>query len=334
MHLTFALLLSLTVGGVTARPGEKVSGWIDISGPDAATKIPVSVVHGMNPGPVLALIAGTHGSEYTSIIALGQLLPKLDPSRMKGSVILVHMASPTMFYGRRVYYGLDSKNPNRMFPGDPNGTVSERTAHAITTEVMDKATHVVDMHCGDGNESLRPYAYWMPIGDEKVDNAAREMLLAFGLDHIVIDRTRPKDPKKTLYTSTTAMVRGKPAITVESGGMGLTDNESVAAQEAGALSLINYLGIMDAPSVRVTNPVWYEKTEVLRAPVTGVWRPVVDKMHSVAKDALIGRILDPFGNVLREIRAPFAGEMMYVVGTPPATEGEPLGMIAEPKRDE
>ena len=94
------------------------------------------------------------------------------------------------------------------------------------------------------------------------------------------------------------------------------------------LSVIAHLGIMTAPTARVTHPVWYEKTEVLRAPVAGVWRPVVDKMHSVAADALIGRIVDPFGNVLREVRAPFAGEMLYVVATPPVSEGEPLGMIA------
>ena len=115
--------------------------------------------------------------------------------------------------------------------------------------------------------------------------------------------------------------------------MGLTDETSVAAQESGALSLINHLGIMEAPSVRVSNPVWYEKTEVLRAPVTGVWRPVLDKRDSVSKDALIGRILDPFGNVLREIRAPFAGELLYVVGTPPVTEGEPLGFVAQAKQE-
>ena len=317
----------LTVGSVTARPGERVSGWIAV---DAETRIPVSVVHGANDGAVLALIAGTHGYEYTSIIALQQLLPRLDPARMRGSVILVHMANPPTFYGRRIYYGPDGKNLNRMYPGDPNGTVSERIAYAITTQVIDKATHLADLHCGDGNESLRPYSYWMTGGDERIDAASREMALAFGLDHIVIDRSRPTDPKKTVYTSTTAIVRGKPSITVESGGMGLTDDASVGAQEAGALSLVAHLGIMDAPSVRVTNPVWYEKTEVLRAPATGIWRPVVDKMHSVAKGALIGRILDPFGNVLHEIRAPFAGEMLYVVGTPPVTEGEPLGFVAQP----
>lgn len=324
---------TLTVGGVIARSGQKLSGWIEVGGTDG-TRIPVSVVHGASDGPILALIAGTHGYEYTAIIALQRLLPKLEPSRMKGSVILVHMASPPTFYGRRVYYGPDAKNLNRMFPGNPQGTISERIAHALTTEVIDKSTHLVDMHCGDGNESLRPYSYWMPAGiDERVDNAAKEMLLAFGLDHIVIDRERPKDLQKTLYVSTTALVRGKPAVTVEAGGMGLTDEPSVKAQEAGALSLINHLGIMDAPSVRVTNPVWYEKNAVLRAPATGIWQPLVEKMQTIAKDALVGRIVDPFGNLLHEIRAPFTGEVMYVVGTPPVTEGEPLGMIAVPRLD-
>ncbi|HEV8657101.1 MAG TPA: M14 family metallopeptidase [Thermoanaerobaculia bacterium] len=324
----------LTVGTATAQPGEKSSGWIEVpKGVDDGTRIPVSVISGAKSGPVLALIGGTHGYEYTSIIALERLLPKLDPARMSGSVIIVHIANPPTFYGRRIYYGPDGKNLNRMYPGDPNGTISERIAYAITNEVIEKATHLADLHCGDGNESLRPYSYWMPIGDEKVDNAAREMVLAFGLDHIVIDRTRPKDPKKSVYTSTTAMVRGKPAITAESGGMGLTDEASVDAQEKGALSLIAHLGIMNAPSVRAANPVWYEHTEVLRAPVAGVWRPLVDQRDSVAKDALIGRILDPFGNVVREVHAPFAGEMLYVVGTPPVSEGEPLGFVAEPKKE-
>ena len=323
----------LTVGGVTAKAGQKVSGWIDVGGDDG-TRIPVSVVRGASDGPVLALVAGTHGYEYTSIIALQRLLPKLDPARMKGSVILVHMASPPTFYGRRIYYGPDSKNLNRMFPGNPQGTSSERIAHALTTEVIDKATHLVDMHCGDGNESLRPYSYWMPAGiDEKIDDAAREMLLAFGIDHIVIDPDRPTDLKKTLYVSTTALVRGKPAITVEAGGMGLTDEASVTALESGALSLINHLGIMEAPSVRVTNPVWYDKNAVLRAPATGIWRPAVEKMQTVAKDSLVGRIVDPFGKVLHEVRAPFTGEVMYVVATPPVTQGEPLGMIAVPRMD-
>ena len=113
---------TLTVGSATAAPGTLASGWIDV--PDAldpGTRIPVTVANGTTSGPVLALIAGTHGSEYTSILALQRLRPRLEPPRMRGAAILVHMANPPSFYGRRVYYSPDGKNLNRMYPGNPMG---------------------------------------------------------------------------------------------------------------------------------------------------------------------------------------------------------------------
>jgi predicted deacylase len=318
----------LTVGTATAPPGVAVSGVIDVpDGADPGAEIPVTVVNGSRPGPVLALVAGTHGYEYTSIMALPRVAARLDPRRMAGAVILVHMANPPTFYERRIYRNEDGKNLNRMYPGRADGTQAERIAFAITREVIDKATHLVDMHCGDGNESLRPYSYWQITGDAKMDAAGRELALAYGLDHIVIDRERPKDPAKSLYTANTAVLRGKPAITVESGGMGLVDEASVQAQEAGALSVIAHLGIQDFPSRRVEKPLYVEPSEVLLAPATGVWRWSVEKMQSVAAGTLIGRVHDAFGQVLAEVRAPFAGEVLYVVATPPVTRGEPVGFI-------
>jgi predicted deacylase len=328
LGVTAAHAQPLAVGPLTARPGEAVSGWLDVAdGIDKGTKVPVSVVHGARPGPVLALVAGTHGYEYTSIVALQRVLPRLDPKRMSGSVILVHMANPPTFYGRRIYYGPDEKNLNRVYPGKADGTVSDRIAHVITREVIDKSTHLADMHCGDGNESLRPYSYWMIGGNPAVDEGSKQMVLAFGLDHIVVDRERPRDPAKSAYTAMTAILRGKPAITTESGGMGLTDVASVAAQEAGALSLVAHLKIMEAPSVRVEKPLWIDRSEVLRAGATGIWQPAVENRQSVATGTLFGRITDPFGKLLQEVRSPFAGEVLYVVGTPPVTQGEPLGFV-------
>ena len=323
----------LTVGSAAAAPGKMASGWIDIpDGVDAGTRIPVTVANGATAGPVLALVAGTHGSEYTSILALQRLRPKLDPLRMRGAAILVHLANPPAFYGRRVYYSPDGKNLNRVYPGKPDGTVSERMACAITREVIEQCTHLADMHCGDGNESLRPYTYWILGGDAAVDAETRELALAYGLDHILVDRGRSKDPAASIFTANTAITRRKPAITAESGGMALTDEPSVAAHERGARSLLAHLGIMDGPSARVAHPVWIDRAEVLRAPVTGVWHPVVEKMQSVSAGRLLGRLTDPFGTVLHEVHAPFAGEVVYVVGTPPVTAGEPLceiGHLAE-----
>jgi predicted deacylase len=319
---------TLTVGTAKASPGAAASGIIDVpAGSDAGAQIPVTVVNGSRPGPILALVAGTHGYEYTSVVALPRVLGRLDPKRMAGAVVLVHMANPPAFYERRIYRNVDGKNLNRMYPGRADGTQSERIAFAITHEVIDQATHLIDMHCGDGNESLRPYSYWQVTGDAKMDAAGKELALAYGLDHIVIDRERPKDPAKSLYTANTAVLRGKPAITVESGGMGLVDETSVSAQEAGALSVVTHLGIQDFPSVRVEKPIFFDQAEVLLAPATGVWRWNVEKMQSVAEGTLVGRVHDAYGMVLAEVRSPFAGEVLYVVATPPVTKGEPVGFI-------
>jgi predicted deacylase len=320
----------LRVGTAAAARGAFASGWVDVAAAaDPGTRLPVTVVHGARPGPVLALVAGTHGYEYTSVLALPRVRARLDPARMSGSVILVHMANPPSFYGRRVYLGPDGRNLNRVFPGRKDGTISERIAEAITREVIAPATHLVDMHCGDGNESLRPYAYATVTGDEAMDRQIHEMALAFGLDHIVAERSRPVDPGASLYLESTAVLRGKPALTTESGGLGQTDEESVAAHEAGALSLIAHLGIQDLPSVRVAKPVWIDRTEIVRAKTTGVWFPAVEKTQVVAAGALLGRVKDPFGEPLEEVRAPFAGEVLYVVATPPVTAGEPLAFVGQ-----
>lgn len=95
------------------------------------------------------------------------------------------------------------------------------------------------------------------------------------------------------------------------------------AQEAGAIGVIGFLKILALP-VPLAKPVWIDRSEVVRTPVTGIFFPAVEKMQAVASGALLGRVTDPFGRVLHEARAPFAGEVLYVLGTPPVNEGEPL----------
>ena len=162
--------------------------------------------------------------EYVPIVALQRMRDKIDPKTLKGTIVMVHVANMPSFLGRTIYYSpVDGKNLNRVYPGKADGTISDRIADTITREVIARATHVVDLHCGDGNESLRPYSYWITTGEPKVAQAGRAMALAFGLDHIVVDKERPTDPAASVYTSNTAITRGKPALTTETGGMAVVD---------------------------------------------------------------------------------------------------------------
>jgi hypothetical protein len=66
-----AQALSFSVGTATAAPGQKSTGYLEVpAGVDAATNIPVVLINGEKRGPVLALVSGAHGTEYTSIIAI------------------------------------------------------------------------------------------------------------------------------------------------------------------------------------------------------------------------------------------------------------------------
>jgi predicted deacylase len=324
----------LRVAGIEARPGEKASGTIAIAARgDSGTSIPISVIRGRQAGPTLALIAGTHGSEVAPVIALQRVRAQLDPAELRGTLLLVHVANMPSFLGRTIYYSpVDGKNLNRVYPGRADGSISERVAYAITTEIIDRADYVIDMHAGDGNESLRPYTYWSSLGmDARTDSVARQLALAWGHDHIVIDNDRPRDPAASLYTQNTAHIRRKPALTTETGYLGMPVEEMIALNVMGATRLMRYLRMIPGPVELVQHPVYLARTEVLRSPATGTWHAKVERGHTVQQGTVLGVLTDFFGNMIAEIRAPFAGEVLYIVGTPAMSKGEPVGMIGSPR---
>lgn len=321
------------IAGLDAQPGGKASGVMLIAPRgDSGTTIPVSVIRGRTSGPTLALIAGTHGSEVAPIIALQRLRVLVNPEELRGTLVLVHVANMPSFLGRTVYYSpVDGRNLNRVYPGRVEGTVSERIAHAITNEVIMRADFVVDMHAGDGNESLRPYTYWNRLGiDRRVDSVAKEMALAWGHERIVVDTNRPRDINASVYTQNTAHLRGKPSLTTETGWLGLPEESMVALNVTGATRLMRYLKMLPGPVEMVAHPIMLTRTQVLTSPGTGTWHARVERGHTVTTGTVIGVLTDFFGNVMAEVRAPFAGEVLYVVGTPAMRSGEPVAMIGAP----
>ena len=82
----------------------------------------------------------------------------------------------------------------------------------------------------------------MPLtGEAELDAATKGLAMAFGLDHIVIDEAPLRSIDDSLYTDQTALVRGIPAITTETGQMGSNDDYWAKMAEAGIWNVLRHL---------------------------------------------------------------------------------------------
>jgi len=317
----------ITVGEVSASPGEKKTGFIVVPpfGDEPEVKIPITVVKGVNDGPVLALTAAVHGYEYPPVLALQRLGKKLDPSKISGTVIMVHIANVPSFLRRTVYYNpYDWKNLNRVFPGKIDGTNTERIAYHITREVIDQCDYLIDNHCGDGNEDLCTYLYCTEMGNPELDKKTRELAINFGFNVIVHETPRPKDREASIYCANTALVRGKPSITTEAGKLGRTDEKDVLDLMKGIYNTLKHLKMIEGKVELLGDPIWVERLTIMRSDYTGLFYPLVKRGDHVEEGELLGYVTDFFGNILQKAKAPYAGMIMYIIATPPMNKGEPM----------
>src|SRR5258708_4345352 len=270
---------SFTVGTATAVPGQKATGYIEVpGGVDAATGIPVVVVRGAKPGPVLALVSGLHGTEYASVIALEKLIPRIDPAQLSGTVIILPLVNIQSFLQKVPHVNpIDGKSMNRYYPGKMDGTQTDRTSYLITKQVVERSDYLIDYHGGDLDEDLRPYSYWWKIGNEKQDAITHDMVLAFGFDHIIVVTDRPKDPNASRYLENTASTRGKPAIAVEAGHAGTVETDDVALLVNGTLNVMRHLKMLPGAAPMIEHPVWIAKIDPVTSDQTAIVYPSVTR---------------------------------------------------------
>jgi predicted deacylase len=320
---------SFTVGTATARRGQKATGVIEVPPlGDAGTNIPVALIHGSRPGPVLAIVAGAHGTEYASIIALEKLIALLDPNLISGTVIVLPLVNIPSFEEKVPHVNpIDGKSMNRMYPGKADGTQTERASFLITKEVVEKCDHLIDLHGGDLDESLRPYSYWSKTGNAEQDRISKEMVLAFGLDHIIISADRPRDPAASRYLENTATTRGKPSITAEAGHAGTVEPGDVEALIDGCLGVMRYLKMLAGTPSFVEHPVWIEKVVSATSEQTGIFYPLVARGTYVEKGMKIGYVTDYLGKLIFEAHSPAAGVVLYICAVPSMKNGATIANI-------
>jgi len=311
---TFTSAQSFTVGTASAAPGQKAFGSIEVpAGRDAAASIPVAVIRGAKPGPVLALVSGSHGTEYASIITLEKLIQTLDPAQISGTVVILPLVNIPSFEQKVPHVNpVDGKSMNRFYPGNPQGSQTERVSWEITKQVVERCDYLIDYHGGDLDENLRPYAYWPKSGDAQHDSATRDMVLCFGLDHIIVWTDRPKDPNASRYLDNTANTRGTPAIAVEAGYSGTVKPEDVQLLVNGTLSVMRFLKMLPGAATPVEHPVWIAKIDTVESAQPGIFYPLVERGTYVAQGTKLGYATDYFGQTVYEAKASAAGVVLYI----------------------
>ena len=309
---------TLEVGQLSAGLGEKRYGVVEFPVQGQLYKLPLWLINGDKSGPTLVVTGGIHGAEYASIAAALDLGQSLDPKGLCGRVIVVPVVNLPGFAARSIYVcPLDGKNPNRVFPGDADGTGSEQIADWVFRNVISQADYYVDLHGGDLIEALLPFTIFFRSGNEQVDATSLEMAKIFGIHYLV----GSESPGSTISAASQA---GIPSILTESGGQGIWTAEQVADHTNGLQRLMRYLKMIPGAPPEPTPFTLLEQFFWLRSDHEGFWYPQVSVGETIRAGQELGSIKDWEGNVLQTALSPDKGTVLFIVSSLAIHQNDPL----------
>lgn len=320
-----------TVGTASAIHGTVAYGEIKVpAGSDATATIAVAVVNGAKPGPVVAFVAGSHGTEYASIVAVSRLTARLDPKTLSGTVIIAPLLNAASFEQMTVHTNpVDKKGMNANYPGNPAGTQSERALALVTEQIVKPSSVIIDLHGGDLDEDLRPYSYWIRTGDEAQDRASRALVDAFGLDHSILRDIDVSNPASIRSLSGYALAQGKTTIVAEAGRSGLVLPQDVDALIDGSLNVLSSLKMIARPVTKRANPLVFVSTgSRVAAEGPGMFFAKAKRNTVVKEGEVIGETTDYLGRVTGQVKSPAAGLITFIRGVPSMWPGATLANVS------
>ena len=319
------------VGTASAVRGVVAYGELKVpTGIDAGSAIAVAIVNGAKPGPVVAFVAGSHGTEYASIVALTRLTSRLDPKALSGAVIIAPLLNVASFEQMTVHVNpVDKKGMNANYPGNASGTQTERALALVTEQGVKPSSVIIDLHGGDMDEDLRPYSYWIRTGDDAQDKASRALVEAFGLDHSILRDIDVANPASIRSLSGYALAQGKTTIVAEAGRSGLVLPEDVDALIDGSLNVLSSLKMIARPVTKRANPLVFVTTgSRVAADGPGMFFAKARRNTLVKEGEVIGETTDYVGRVTGQVKSPATGLITFIRGVPSMWQGATLANVA------
>lgn len=280
--------------------------------PAEGLEIPFTIVEGARPGPCLVVTAGVHGSEYCSIEAALRVMAT-DPADLAGTLVVLPIVNLGGFRARSIYVmPEDGRNLNRMFPGKPDGTASERMAHWLMTRVFPQADAYLDLHGGDLDECLTPFSIFP--GDSAPSRALAEV---FGLP-VGVAAARGGN------SISGAAMAGVPAVLAEVGGNGIWTEAGVGQLVGGVRRVMRHLGMLEGAVPPAPGGFAVVGFLVPKAGVSGLWYPAKGLGEVAAAGETLGEIRDVFGAVRETVTAEKPGPVLYQLSSLWVNAGEAL----------
>ena len=284
--------------------------------------IPVTVFHGVRPGPVITIIGATHGDELTGPSACTNLLSskftepggELDPQSIAGTVRIVPVLNLPGYRSKSRYFP-DGRDLNRAFPGLTKGSTTSRVASTIKKNLIDDSDVIIDLHSAATGRSNMPQ-----IRGDLSHPESYLLAKAFGIE-VVLD-SRP--PKGSLRRVANGMDIA--AVTYEGGEANQLDQVAVKVAVAGCLNVLKSLKVIPKNPSRPRFRLNAGGSTWLRAGEGGLLDMFVGPGSIVTKGDVIATISDPGSPGLSvDIVAPEDGLMICSATNPFVTAGNPVG---------
>jgi len=305
------------VGSARAAVGAKVRGAIVAAeDPDGSPlALPVVVITGRRPGPVVWVQALSHGDEYGGARALQDIVTRLEPEQMAGTVVAVMVSNPAAFQGlQRVNPNLDDLDDlGTVFPGRDRFS-TERVAAAITASVRQaRPDYFIDLHTGGDRFLEHPFVFYSHVGS--VPPARYDSLaLAFGIPTVWRDTTRifPGGPTTLMSQS------GVPAFLLEVGGGQPLNPDDITLQAEAVRSFLRGAGVLPGQATRLARYTIVRGYRIVTNARGGFFDAAVRPGDRIRPGTRLGTITNVFGEIVETLVAPDGAMLVLGVCTYPA----------------
>ena len=278
----------------------------------------LAVVHGRLPGPILLVTACIHGDEINGSEIVRRLLKSKSLKRMRGTLLAVPILNVPAFLNRSRYLP-DRRDLNRLFPGSSTGSLGSRLARVVSEELVPRCDAVIDLHSGAVNRPNLPQ-----IRVTTGDKASLELADIFNAPVTLQSPLRSNSMRNLCHEAE------KPVILFESGEALRLDAPSIRHGVRGILNVMRHLGLLTISKGRgkKTNSIVCKKSYWERATIGGLFTSLIPLGKTVAKDAVLGFVADPFGGAETPITATREGVVIGRTNEGLADEGDALFHIA------